>query len=239
METEKAAGKVTDWDGGDLSASLIEREEQEEREAQEKKEAQALAEAEAEKEAKELEEARELDSENVRETDADGDSNGYGTTGQESGEETEEGASEVPEEEPEISEESTEEDAEGDKNTSGESEGAEEAPENESVGEDVGTFEMTAYVAFCDTGCTGITASGYDVSSTIYSPEGLRIVAADPGVLPFGTIIEITSGGNTFQAVVLDSGGDINGNRLDLLVESEAEALEYGRQDVDVRILGQ
>ncbi|WP_077603635.1 3D domain-containing protein [Oceanobacillus sojae] len=163
----------------------------------------------AEKEAKELEENREVDSKNVRENDADSDSNGHGAGRQESGEAEDEGATEVPEE------------------------------TTQTAGEDVGTFEMTAYVAFCDTGCTGVTATGYDVSSTIYSPEGLRIVAADPGVLPFGTIIEITSGGNTFQAVVLDSGGDINGNRLDLLVESEAEALEYGRQDVDVRILGQ
>jgi len=109
----------------------------------------------------------------------------------------------------------------------------------QTAGTEVGTFEMTAYVAVCDTGCTGVTATGYDVSSTIYSPEGLRIVAADPEVLPLGSVVEISSGGNTIQAVVMDTGGDINGNRLDLLVESEAEALEYGRQDVDVRILGQ
>lgn len=194
-----------------------------------------------EKEAKEVEaindEAEELDSENVRENDVSDDSNGNGAGESESEEETEEGASEVPEEESEISEESTEEDAEGDENTSGESEGAKETPENESVGEDVGTFEMTAYVAFCDTGCTGVTATGYDVSSTIYSPEGLRIVAADPGVLPLGSVVEISSGGNTIQAVVMDTGGDINGNRLDLLVGSEAEAREYGRQSVEVRIL--
>ncbi|GGP13522.1 3D domain-containing protein [Oceanobacillus neutriphilus] len=200
--SELEAEKVSEWDDGELTASITTVEE----EKQAKKEAKKKAEAE---EAKKLEETsdetRELDSENVRETthevDADGDINGHGEGGQEAGAQEDEGASEIPE------------------------------------GEVVGTFEATAYIAFCDTGCTGVTASGYDVSSTIYSPEGLRIVAADPGVLPLGSTVEINSGGNTIQAVVMDTGGDINGNRLDLLVGSEAEAREYGRQSVELRVI--
>lgn len=137
------------------------------------------------------------------------------------------------------------EDAEGDENRSTDEAGAQKDSQTQEGAKDVGesaggvlqVFEMTAYVALCDTGCTGITSTGYDVRNTIYSPEGLRIVAADPSVLPFGTVIEITSGGNTFQAIVMDSGGAIKGNRLDLLVESEAEARDFGRQGVDVRII--
>src|SRR5690554_3211015 len=45
------------------------------------------------------------------------------------------------------------------------------------------TFEATAYVALCDSGCTGITATGYDVRNTIYSPKGHRVIAVDPSVV--------------------------------------------------------
>ncbi len=208
-ETELMAEKDAEWESGGLSASLT-------------------AVKRTEKEAKELEEDRdedrELGTQGVRKNDADGDSSRHGTGGQEESTQEDEGDTEVPEE-----------DAAGNENTSGESEVPEET--TQTAGEDVGTFEMTAYIAFCDTGCTGVTASGYDVSNTIYSPEGLRIVAADPEVLPLGSVVEISSGGNTIQAVVMDTGGDINGNRLDLLVESEAEAWDFGRQGVEVRVL--
>ena len=100
------------------------------------------------------------------------------------------------------------------------------------------TFEITAYTARCD-GCSGITASGYDVQSTVYSPEGLRIVAA-PASIPFGTVLRISlDNGNTFDAVVLDRGGDITEGRLDFLVDTYDEAMAFGRQSVKVEILSE
>lgn len=99
-------------------------------------------------------------------------------------------------------------------------------------------FELTAYTAFCDSGCTGITASGYDVSNTITYTDGRRILAADPSVLPLGTVVEVKfSDGERIEAVVQDTGGSIKGARLDLLVGSKEEAFEIGRQGVKVRIL--
>lgn len=112
----------------------------------------------------------------------------------------------------------------------------EEEEEIDEPKEFAGNFEATAYTAFCNTGCTGVTATGYDVSNTIYK-EGKRIIAADPSVIALGTNVVIkTSDGNSFEAVVEDTGGDIVGNRIDILVDSVDEAKQFGRQSVEVEI---
>lgn len=101
-----------------------------------------------------------------------------------------------------------------------------------------GEFSATFYTAYCPTGCTGVTASGYDVSNTIYSPEGYRIIAADTGVLPMDSIVDITlENGDSFRAKVMDRGGDIKGNRLDILVASRDEAYALGRQNAKVSVV--
>src|SRR5690625_2647308 len=105
---------------------------------------------------------------------------------------------------------------------------------NETAG---GTFEATYYSAFCPTGCTGVTATGIDVSNTIYH-EGNRIVAVDPSVIPLRSIVHITlANGDSFEAIAGDTGGDIKGNRIDVLVESRSKAYELGRQSATVEII--
>lgn len=100
------------------------------------------------------------------------------------------------------------------------------------------TYEATFYTAFCSTGCIGITASGYDVRSTIYTSDGLRIIATDPAVVPMYSIVTVTlADGTTFKAQALDTGGAINGNRIDILVASHAEAIALGRQAVEIEIV--
>src|SRR5690625_4949196 len=97
-----------------------------------------------------------------------------------------------------------------------------EAEEEEEIATN---FEATAYVAHCDTGCTGVTATGYDVSNTIYK-DGKRIIAADPSVMPLGTnVIVTTADGNSFEAVAADTGGDIVGNRIDILVNRDRKSV--------------
>ena len=96
--------------------------------------------------------------------------------------------------------------------------------------------EATAYTAYCDTGCMGVTATGIDVSQSIYH-EGRRVIAVDPSVIPLGTnVIVATADGNSFEAVAEDTGGDIVGNRIDILVDSVDEAIEFGRRSVEVEI---
>lgn len=98
-------------------------------------------------------------------------------------------------------------------------------------------YEATFYTAFCSTGCTGVTASGYDVSNTIYY-QGYRVVAMPPHI-PFYTKLLITlEDGTSFKAVVLDRGGDIQRpNRIDILVSSKEEAYNLGRQTVKISVL--
>ncbi|WP_145614161.1 3D domain-containing protein [Bacillus licheniformis] len=99
------------------------------------------------------------------------------------------------------------------------------------------TFTMTAYTAFCAEGCTGITKTGVDVSHSIYY-EGARVIAVDPSVIALGSTVEVRlADGSNFRAKAIDTGGMIKGARLDLLVANEADAVQFGRQSVELRVI--
>ncbi|WP_145691435.1 3D domain-containing protein [Bacillus licheniformis] len=99
------------------------------------------------------------------------------------------------------------------------------------------TFTMTAYTAFCAEGCTGITKTGVDVSHSIYY-EGARVIAVDPSVIALGSTVEVRlADGSNFRAKAIDTGGAIKGARLDLLVANEADAVQFGRQSVELRVI--
>ena len=98
--------------------------------------------------------------------------------------------------------------------------------------------EATFYTAYCPTGCIGITATGYDVSQTIYSPEGYRVIAVDPSQIPLNSIVEVSlADGQSFKAKALDTGGDVKGERIDVLVADRDEAYRLGRQKASVKII--
>jgi 3D (Asp-Asp-Asp) domain-containing protein len=97
------------------------------------------------------------------------------------------------------------------------------------------TIEASAYTANCK-GCSGRTAIGYNVNSTT-EYNGYRIIATDPSVIPLYSVVEIETEYNTFKAVAIDTGGAIKGNKIDLLVNTYSEAIQFGRQDVTVTIL--
>lgn len=100
------------------------------------------------------------------------------------------------------------------------------------------SFTATFYTAYCPTGCTGVTATGYEVSNTIYTPDGLRIVAADTTVILMYSLVQVTlADGSVFNAQVLDRGGAIKGRIIDVLVASRDEAYRLGRQNVKVHVL--
>ncbi|PAD91744.1 3D domain-containing protein [Shouchella clausii] len=99
------------------------------------------------------------------------------------------------------------------------------------------TYEATAYIALCDSGCSGITATGIDVRDSIYHGSD-RIIAVDPASIALGTRVEIRlSDGTTFTAQAQDTGAAIKGAKIDVLVATEAEAWDFGRQSVELRIL--
>ena len=93
-------------------------------------------------------------------------------------------------------------------------------------------MRVTAYCPCpkcCGSYSDGITASGRKISS------GDRFVAADK-MYPFGTEM-IIPGYKSGKAVkVLDRGGVIRGNRLDVFFYSHQEALEWGVRYLDVKI---
>ncbi|MBU5245312.1 3D domain-containing protein [Bacillus halotolerans] len=91
----------------------------------------------------------------------------------------------------------------------------------------------TAYTAFCSTGCTGKTRTGFDVSNTSYY-NGKRIIAVDPEVIPLYSLVQVSYEGNSFQAYAIDTGGDIKNNRIDILMDSEQEANAFGLKNVRV-----
>lgn len=98
------------------------------------------------------------------------------------------------------------------------------------------TMVATHYSPTCD-GCSGITATGIEVTRTIYE-NGLRIVAVDPQVIPLGSIVRVKyADGTTFRAIAGDVGGAIKNRRIDVLVASESEAYRLGKQTVTVTIL--
>lgn len=92
------------------------------------------------------------------------------------------------------------------------------------------SFEATAYIADCD-GCIGITKTGYDVRDNSIDH---RVIAVDPDVIPLYSIVEI-EGLGMFRA--LDIGGAIKGNRVDVLVQNFDDAIEFGRQQVKLRVV--
>ena len=64
--------------------------------------------------------------------------------------------------------------------------------------------------------------------------DRLRLVAADPKVLPYGTMLTVPGYADGEIVPVLDCGGAIKGARLDLLFPTHEGALNWGVQDLRV-----
>jgi resuscitation-promoting factor RpfB len=94
------------------------------------------------------------------------------------------------------------------------------------------TFEVvaTAYTALCDSGCTGITATGINL---LENPD-MKVIAVDPRVIPLGTRVFVEGYG---YAIAGDTGGAIKGYKIDLYVKTKDEARKFGRQTVKITIL--
>ena len=96
------------------------------------------------------------------------------------------------------------------------------------------TLWMTVTAYSPDHRSCGIFADGK--TSTLHSvyTNGMKLVAADTSVLPFGSMLTIPgyAGGNVVP--VLDRGGAIKGHRLDLLYPTHGEALKWGVRKLPV-----
>ena len=96
-------------------------------------------------------------------------------------------------------------------------------------------MEVTAYCACkkcCGPNAQGLTASGKPVTHN----RG-RFVAADTRLLGFGTALSVPGYHGGRAVKVLDRGGAIKGNKLDVYFPSHERALRWGRQHLDVTVL--
>ncbi|PFA67019.1 hypothetical protein CN378_11580 [Bacillus sp. AFS015802] len=103
-----------------------------------------------------------------------------------------------------------------------------EDPKNDEVVKEL-NITATAYTAHCE-GCIGITKTGVDL---LKNPDA-RVIAVDPRVIPLGSKVYIEGYG---YARAEDTGGAIKGNRIDIYMEKEKDALQYGVRDVKVKII--
>jgi 3D (Asp-Asp-Asp) domain-containing protein len=83
----------------------------------------------------------------------------------------------------------------------------------------------------CGEFADGVTASGLSVWT-----NGMRLVAADPDVLPLHSVVAVPSYDAGRPVPVLDVGGAIRGERLDVLFATHQAALAWGVREVDVTI---
>lgn len=94
-------------------------------------------------------------------------------------------------------------------------------------------MRVTAYcpcTKCCGEYAQGITASGYKIG------EGDHLVAADKRYV-FGTRMIIPGYGSSEPVEVLDRGGAIVGDKLDVFFATHQEALEWGVRYLDVKVL--
>ncbi|MBD8137218.1 3D domain-containing protein [Peribacillus frigoritolerans] len=91
------------------------------------------------------------------------------------------------------------------------------------------TVSATAYTADCQ-GCSGTTATGVDLKA---NPDA-KVIAVDPSVIPLGSKVYVEGYG---YATAADTGSAIKGNRVDIFVPNEQDAVNWGVKNVKVQIL--
>lgn len=83
-------------------------------------------------------------------------------------------------------------------------------------------------------------ATAYCLSGRTASGVGVRpgIIAADPRVLPIGTVVHLRAGSYTGIYTVMDTGGRIKGRKVDVYVPTRKEAMQFGRRQVKIKVIG-
>lgn len=74
------------------------------------------------------------------------------------------------------------------------------------------------------------TALGYNIQENPH----MKLIAVDPAVIPLGSKVWVENYGT---AIAGDTGGAIKGHKIDLLMPTRAEALQWGRRPVKIIVL--
>jgi 3D (Asp-Asp-Asp) domain-containing protein len=97
-------------------------------------------------------------------------------------------------------------------------------------------MRVTAYspdARSCGDSADGITATLHSVET-----NGFQLVAADPRVLKYGSLVTVPGYAQDAIVPVLDCGGKIKGNRLDVLYPTHEEARRWGSKWQTVTVWG-
>lgn len=95
-------------------------------------------------------------------------------------------------------------------------------------------FRVTGYSP--DARSCGEFADGQTATLHSVDTNGGNLVAADTTVLPFGSMLSIPGYASETVVPVLDRGGAIKGNRLDLLFPTHEAAIQWGVKTIPVTI---
>jgi len=87
-----------------------------------------------------------------------------------------------------------------------------------------------------DSRSCGAFADGQTATLHSVWTNGMNLVAADPTVLPYGSMITVPGYAEDQIVPVLDCGGAIKGSRLDLLFPTHRRALIWGVQTIRVTV---
>ena len=85
------------------------------------------------------------------------------------------------------------------------------------------------------------TATAYCKGTTTASGVRVRsgLAASDPAILPLGSVVNITTEDPKYQGIytIMDTGPAVQGRHVDLYMWSCYEALDFGRQQIELTVL--
>src|SRR5699024_7567196 len=92
------------------------------------------------------------------------------------------------------------------------------------------TFTVTATAYTIESaGGHGVTATGIDLKE---NPD-TKVIAVDPDVIPLGSVVFVEGYG---YAIAGDTGGAIQGNKIDVFVPTQEAAAKWGVRTVQVTV---
>ncbi len=102
------------------------------------------------------------------------------------------------------------------------------------------TVAVERVAAYSDSELVDFHATAYCLKGRTASGINTRpgVLAADPSVLPLGTVVHLRAGRYTGTYTVMDTGGRIKGRRVDVYVPTHREAKQFGRQQVKIKVIG-
>jgi len=98
------------------------------------------------------------------------------------------------------------------------------------------TVRMTVTAYSPDARSCGPWADGRTATLHSVNTNAHRLVAADPRVLPYGSMVTVPGYDEGRIVPVLDCGGKIKGNRLDVLYRTHSQAVRWGVQHLRVTV---